>query len=209
LFFYYKDTIFFYIRISVGTYVFVKCVPVTLMSRSAHFCQNHFPLFLAHLAKGHVSFCHHLASVVRRKLSHLNIFSNNSHLERRAGLSDTILKGTHPGTIPARFGLLWFRGFRGEYLNVKVYDVRRTPSDGKSYIPVDIIPKCIWKILGRWKVIILNYMVDSCPIRVFHLKSKKMCTCHTNVPLCTFLSEPFSELNFNCFHFLIFERIPE
>ena len=24
--------------------------------------------FLAHLAKGHVSFCHHLASVVRRKL---------------------------------------------------------------------------------------------------------------------------------------------
>jgi len=24
--------------------------------------------FLAHLVKGHVSFCHHLASVVRRKL---------------------------------------------------------------------------------------------------------------------------------------------
>ena len=31
-------------------------------------------IFLAHLAKGHVSFCHHLASgVVRRKLSHLNL----------------------------------------------------------------------------------------------------------------------------------------
>jgi hypothetical protein len=30
------------------------------------------------------------------------------------------------------FGLIWFRGFRGEDLNVKVYDVRRTPSDGKS-----------------------------------------------------------------------------
>jgi hypothetical protein len=30
-------------------------------------------LFLAHLAKGHVSFCHHLASIVRRKLSHLNL----------------------------------------------------------------------------------------------------------------------------------------
>ena len=29
--------------------------------------------FLAHLAKGHVSFCHHLASVVLRKLSHLNL----------------------------------------------------------------------------------------------------------------------------------------
>jgi hypothetical protein len=34
------------------------------------------------------------------------------------GLSDTILKGTHPGTIPARFGLIWFGGFRGEDLNV-------------------------------------------------------------------------------------------
>jgi hypothetical protein len=34
----------------------------------------------------------------------LSIFSNSGHLEWRAGLSDTILKGTHPGTIPARFG---------------------------------------------------------------------------------------------------------
>jgi hypothetical protein len=33
----------------------------------------------------------------------ISIFSNSSHLEWRAGLSDTILKGTHPGTIPARF----------------------------------------------------------------------------------------------------------
>jgi hypothetical protein len=45
-------------------------------------------------------------------------------LEWRAELSDTILKGTHPRTIPARFGLIWFRGFRGEDLNVKVYDGR-------------------------------------------------------------------------------------
>ena len=43
-------------------------------------------------------------------------------------MSDTILKGTHP----ARFGLIWFRGFRGENLNVKDYDARRMPSDGKS-----------------------------------------------------------------------------
>jgi hypothetical protein len=28
------------------------------------------------------------------------------------------LKGNHPGTIPARFGLIWFSGFRGEDLNV-------------------------------------------------------------------------------------------
>jgi hypothetical protein len=32
----------------------------------------------------------------------ISIFSNSGHLEWRAGLSDTILKGTHPGTIPAR-----------------------------------------------------------------------------------------------------------
>jgi hypothetical protein len=31
------------------------------------------------------------------------------------------LKGTHPGTIPARLGLIWFSGFRGEDLNVIFY----------------------------------------------------------------------------------------
>jgi hypothetical protein len=31
------------------------------------------------------------------------------------------LKGTHPGTIPARFGLIWFSGFRGEDLNAIFY----------------------------------------------------------------------------------------
>ena len=46
--------------------------------------------------------------------------------------SGQILKGTHPRTIPARFGLIWFRGFRGKDLNVKVYDIRRMPSDDKS-----------------------------------------------------------------------------
>jgi hypothetical protein len=51
-------------------------------------------------------------------IEEIYIFSNSSHLECRAGLLDTILKGTHPGTIPARFGLIWFNGFRGEDLNV-------------------------------------------------------------------------------------------
>jgi hypothetical protein len=51
----------------------------------------------------------------------LSIFSNSSHPEWRAALSDTILKGTHLGTIPARFGLIWFSGFRGEDLNVIFY----------------------------------------------------------------------------------------
>ena len=55
-------------------------------------------------------------------IDEIYIFINSSHLEWRAGLSDTILKGTHPRTIPARFGLISVRGFRGEDLNVKVYD---------------------------------------------------------------------------------------
>ena len=49
------------------------------------------------------------------------IFSNSGHLGWRAWLSDIILKGTDPGTIPARFGLIWFSGFRGEDLNVIFY----------------------------------------------------------------------------------------
>jgi hypothetical protein len=51
-------------------------------------------------------------------IEEISIFSNSSHLEWRVGLSDTILKGTHTGTIPARFALIWFSGFRGEDLNV-------------------------------------------------------------------------------------------
>ena len=35
---------------------------------------------------------------------------------------------------PPRVGLIWFSGFRGEDLNVKAYDVRRTPSDGKKWL---------------------------------------------------------------------------
>ena len=54
-------------------------------------------------------------------IEEISIFSNSSHLEWRAGLSDTLLKGNHPGTIPARFGLIWFSGFRGEDLNAIFY----------------------------------------------------------------------------------------
>jgi hypothetical protein len=53
-------------------------------------------------------------------------------IEWRVGLSDKILKGTHLGTIPARFGLIWFCGFRGEDLNVEAYVGRWTSSDGIS-----------------------------------------------------------------------------
>jgi hypothetical protein len=37
-------------------------------------------------------------------------------------LSDTILKWDYPRTIPARFGLIWFSGFRGK--DLKYFDKR-------------------------------------------------------------------------------------
>ena len=51
----------------------------------------------------------------------ISIFSNGDHLGYRTALTDTILKGTHSGTIPARFGFIWFNVFRGEDLNVIFY----------------------------------------------------------------------------------------
>jgi hypothetical protein len=36
-------------------------------------------------------------------------------------LSDTILKWDYPRTIPAKFALIWFSGFREEDLNVIFY----------------------------------------------------------------------------------------
>jgi hypothetical protein len=51
----------------------------------------------------------------------ISIFSNGGHLGYRTALMNTIVRGTHPGTIPARFGFIWFSGFRGEDLNVIFY----------------------------------------------------------------------------------------
>jgi hypothetical protein len=51
-------------------------------------------------------------------IEEISIFSNSSHLKWRVGVSDTVLKETHPRTIPAMFGVIWFRGFKGEDLNV-------------------------------------------------------------------------------------------
>ena len=61
----------------------------------------------------------------------ISIFSNSSHLEWRAGLSGTILKGT----IPARFGLIWFCGCRGEDLNVIFY--QNMPNLHNRYISAE------------------------------------------------------------------------
>ena len=50
---------------------------------------------------------------------------NSSHLEWRVGLSDTILKGTHPGTIYAKFGSIWPSCFRGEdFFNISQSEKR-------------------------------------------------------------------------------------
>jgi hypothetical protein len=51
----------------------------------------------------------------------MSIFGNSSHFEWKTALSDTILKRDHPTTIPAKFALIWFSGFRGEDLNVIFY----------------------------------------------------------------------------------------
>ena len=54
-------------------------------------------------------------------IEEISIFCNSSHLEWRAELSDTILKWDYPKTVPAKFGLIWFRGFIEEALNVIFY----------------------------------------------------------------------------------------
>jgi hypothetical protein len=58
-------------------------------------CESSAP-FLAHLAKGHVSFCHHLASVVRRKLSHLNLLLRNHW----ANSNQTLVEWSLDGSLP-------------------------------------------------------------------------------------------------------------
>ena len=48
----------------------------------------------------------------------ISIFSNSGHLEWRAGLSDTILKGDHLRIISAKFSWDWLNIFREEdFLN--------------------------------------------------------------------------------------------
>ena len=50
---------------------------------------------------------------------------NSSHLEGRVGLSDTILKGAHPGTIYSKFGSIWPSCFRGEdFFNISQSEKR-------------------------------------------------------------------------------------
>jgi len=61
-------------------------------------------------------------------------YKRTTNLEWRAGLSDTVLEGYHQRTILAKFGFIWFRCFREEYLNLKDYlqhtENRRMTNDG-------------------------------------------------------------------------------
>ena len=68
-----------------------------------------------------------------RPFEEISIFSSSGPLN--GGRSDTIMKGTHPGTIPARFGLIWFSGFRGEDLNVIFY--QNMPNLHNRYISAE------------------------------------------------------------------------
>jgi hypothetical protein len=65
----------------------------------------------------------------------ISIFSNGGHLGYRTALTETILRETNPGTIPARFGLIWFNSFRGEDLNVIFY--QNMPNLHNRYISAE------------------------------------------------------------------------
>ena len=116
-------------------------------------------------------------------IEEISIFSNSSHLEWRAGLSDTILKGTHPGTIPARFGLIWFSGFRGEDLNVIFY--QNMPNLHNRYKSAER------KISQKNPEYMLNYSLPcSCSYNLssFWLILKQQWTIKISSPLFLFLT---------------------
>ena len=88
-----------------------------------------------------------LKEIFQRTIEEISIFSNSSHIEWRAGLSETILKGTHP----ARFGIIWFSGFRGEDLNVIFY--QNMPNLHNRYKSVEFPCSCS-KNLSSFRFII-------------------------------------------------------
>ena len=107
----------------------------------------------------------------------ISIFSNGGHLGYRTALTDTMLKGTHPGTIPARFGLIWFSGFRGEDLNVIFY--QNMPNLHNRYISAER------KISQKNPEYMLNY---SLPCSSFWLTLKQQWTIKISSPLFLFLA---------------------
>jgi hypothetical protein len=88
---------------SVGGSQSTRREPPTMGKQLVNFstcdCESSAP-FLAHLAKGHVSFCHHLASVVRSKLSHLNLLLRNHWANCNQTLVEWSLDGPLPKLCP-------------------------------------------------------------------------------------------------------------
>ena len=91
-------------------------------------------------------------------IEEISIFSNSSHLEWRVGLSDTILKGTHPCQV-------WFNLVQGfQRRRFKCESLWRTTSDGKSshgFWPGElkkkkksIMQNYIWSSYYLWYIVI-------------------------------------------------------
>jgi hypothetical protein len=113
--------------------------------------------------------------VIKQKFTtkEISIFSNSSHFEWMAQLSDTILKGTHPRTIPARFGVIWFSGFRGKDLNVIFYQnmsnlhnryksaERKISQKNMEYMLNYSLPcSCSWNLSSFWSIIKQQWIIE-------------------------------------------------
>ena len=124
-------------------------------------------------------------------IAEISIFSNSSHLEWRAKLSDTILKWDPPRDHPCHVRFNLVQRFQRRNLNVKVYDVRRTdgrtdddgwrtPNDSKSshglhgLWPGELITtlKVIFKLYGD--LLGPNFLCQTCSGRTEVLEVERL-----------------------------------
>ena len=118
--------------------------------------------------------------VIKQKLTtkEIYIFSNSSHLEWRVELSDTILKGGHPRTIPVKFVLIWFSGFRGKDLNVIFYQnmsnlynqykssERKISQNKMEYmLNYSLLCSCSYNLTSFWFIINQQWTIEE--IKIF------------------------------------------